>query len=158
MAWSYIDWAERAGLDNLRGRLATGDMLHANAMQLLQLLLAGMGAALGFGARVFASGAGPVEWGAAFVAAWLAAVAAVLTLKCVATRPTQVLSNEPAHLYQPELNLSELELRGFELQNIQQRIDLTKARNRLVAAWLDWCRYAACATPLVFALGAAAGM
>lgn len=152
----YLDWAEKAAVEHLRCRLATGDVLLAQASQLLALLLAAMAGALALGSKIFTAGAGPAEWGAATVAAWLGAVATVLTLKAIATRETQTLYNEPQNLYQAELlqEHSLSALREFELQNMQGRIDLTKRRNSEVAWWLDACRYAAAATPVVFALAA----
>lgn len=151
-----LDWAERAAMEHLKGRLATGDALHAQANQTLTLLLAAMAGALAIGAKVFEAGAGPVQWGAAAVSAWLASIAIALTLKAIASRVTQTLYNEPRNLYQAELaaKYSLLELRTFELENVQGRINLTKARNEKVALWLDRCRYAAATTPLVFMLAA----
>lgn len=157
MDWNYVEWAEKAALENLKARLATGDVLHAHATSLLQLLLAGMAGALALGIQVLEPGATAAQWGAAAVAAWLALVAVALVYGCIATRETWVAHNEPKNLYQPELNLTQTQVRAFELENIQIGIDATKKRNRKVAYWLDRCRYAACATPLVFVLGALIG-
>lgn len=153
-----LDWAEKAAMEHLKGRLATGDALHAQATQTLTLLLAAMTGALAIGAKVFDAGSGPVQWGAAAVSAWLGCIAVVLTLRAIASRATQTLYNEPQNLYQSELaeKYNLLELRSFELQNVQVRINLTKARNQNVAWWLDRCRYAAAATPLVFLVAALA--
>lgn len=155
-AAQYLDWAEKAAMEHLKGRLATGDMLHTQSSQLLTLLLAAMAGALAIGAKVFEYDPGPVQWGAALVSAWLACIAVVLTFKAIASRTTQTLHNEPRNLYQADLTEKHtlLQLRAFELENVQTRIDLTKARNDSVAWWLDRCRYAAAATPLVFAVGA----
>ncbi|CAN7315289.1 hypothetical protein [Acidovorax delafieldii] len=152
-----LDWAEKAAIEHLKARLATGDALHAQASQLLTLLLAGMTGALAIGSKVFESYPGPVQWGAAVVSAWLASICVVLTLKAIATRTTQTQYNEPRNLYRAELaeKYTLQQLREFELENVQQRIDLTKARNANVAWWLDRCRYAAAATPAVFAVAAA---
>lgn len=152
----HLEWAEKSAIENLRGRLATGDMLLTQANQLLALLLAGMAGALAYGAKVFQQGAGPLEWGAATIAAWLAAAAITLTHKCIATRVTQMLFNEPKNLLQPGYALPQM--RAFELENLQARIEATKARNSNVAWWLDRCRYAAALTPAVFALGAGLGV
>ena len=151
--WNYAEWAEKAGLENLKGRLATGDVLLAQANTLLSILLVGLGSGLAWVTKVLE--AGPLNAvGASVVVAtaWLAWVAAVLTWRCIATRATAVLYNEPGNLYQPALMLSETELRGFEMEGIQKRIDFTKRRNAQVAFWLDACRYAAISTPVWFAL------
>jgi hypothetical protein len=88
------------------------------------------------------------------VTVWLAWVAVVLLWRCIATRETQVLYNEPANIYKPELNLTADQVRGYEMDNVQARINATIVRNAGVAFWLDRCRYAAIATPLVFTLAA----
>lgn len=150
-SWNYIDWAEKAGMENLKGRIASGDALLSHANQLLTILLTGMAGALAWGVRIFSPGAGPVEWGAAAVSAYLALLACLLVQRCIATRLTQTLHNEPKNVYRPDLNLSELEIRTFELENVQARIEATKTRNQRVAWWLDACRFAAAATPLIFA-------
>jgi hypothetical protein len=151
---SYLDWAEKAAMEHLKGRLATGDVLLTQANQLLNLLLAGMAGALAWGARVFTPQAGSLEWGAAAVSAYLAIVAAALTHHCISTRPTQAQYNEPRNIYKPELNLDLDVARKHELDNVQERIDLTIERNRNVAKKLDQARYATALTPLVFVLAA----
>lgn len=152
--WNYAEWAERNGRENLRGRLATGDFLLVQASTLLSLILVGMGGMLVHGIRIFDSGSGPVEWGSAIAAGWLCAAAAVLAAKCMVTKETQVLFNEPSNIYKPELGLTRTEILGFEMEHLQTQINKTKLRNAEVATWLDRCRYAAIATPAVFAAGA----
>jgi hypothetical protein len=156
MDTKHLDWAEKAGTENLKERIANGDILAAQANQLLLLLLAGVGGALAIGGKVFEGGASTFQWGAAAVAAYLSCVAVVLTHKCIVTRDTQVLYNEPTNLaprVEPAATLDEI--REWELENLQKRIELTKTRNELVARWLDRCRYAAACTPLAFVAAAA---
>ena len=62
-----------------------------------------------------------------------------------------MLYNEPGNIYKPKLGLTHEQILRHELKNIQERIDLTKTRNGLVAKWLNRCRYAAIATPAIFA-------
>ena len=151
--WNYAEWAEKAGLENLKGRLATGDVLLAQANTLLSILLVGLGGGLAWVVRMLEAGAlAALGKGMVVVTAWLAWVAVVLVLRCIATRTTQVAYNEPANLYQPSLGLTEAEVRAFEMENVQQRINATKRRNREVACWLDRCRYAAISTPVWFAV------
>lgn len=154
--WNYAEWAERNGREHLRGRLATGDYLTVQANTLLSIVLAGIGAMLVYGTRIFdsASRVGPLEWGSAVCAAWLCAVAVVLSFRCIVTRETQVLFNEPVNIYKPELKHSRDEILSFEIENLQIQIDKTKLRNANVARWLDICRYAAIGTPAVFAVAA----
>lgn len=151
--WNYAQWAERRADENLLHRLATGDVLSSQANTLLSMLLAGIGGALAYAMRLADPGpVSPAVWGAAVVAGWLMVVSAVLIYRCIATRTTQVPYNEPRNVYKPDLQLSEDEIRTFEMEGIQARIDITKARNSVVSFWLDKCRYAAASTPLFFSL------
>lgn len=150
--WNYAEWAERNGRENLRGRLASGDFLLQQANTLLSLLFVAIAGLMAYGVRIFNPGAGPVDWGCAVAAAWLCGVAIVLSACCIATRPTQVLFNEPGNIYKPDLGLTQTQVLEFEMENLQGQINLTKLRNSTVAAWLDRCRYASIAAPLVFAV------
>jgi hypothetical protein len=151
--WSYIEWAEKAAIENLRGRIANADSIGKEANTLVTLLLAGIGGSLAYAFKAFDDGsASPAACGAAAVAVWFAIVAAIVLWRCVMTRPLSALMNEPKNIYRPELQLSEVAIRQFELENLQLRIDETKERNRKVALWLDRGRLAAIATPLIFAI------
>ncbi|PIF38016.1 hypothetical protein CLV01_3199 [Delftia sp. 60] len=154
----YLDWVEKAAIENLRGRLATGDVLLAQSNTLLSLLLVGIGGSLAYVVKLLeGSAASPLVVGMSSVSVWLFLVAAVLAFNCLFTRETQVLYNEPKSLRNDtlkSLNLSFEDLRGFELENIQERIEKTELRNRCVAMWLDRCRGAAVATPVVFTVAA----
>lgn len=151
------EWTEKAGLENLRGRLATGDFLVTQANTLLSILLVGIGGGLAYAVKLAdAPNPSPFVGGMVLVTAWLCVVAAVLTSKCIVTRETPMLYNEPKNLFQPDLKLTLDEVRGFELKNIQGRIEAAKKRNATVATWLDRCRYAAIAAPAAFILGAVA--
>lgn len=151
--WNYAEWAEKAGIENLKGRLATGDVLLAQANTLLSFLMAGIGGGLAFTVQLMQSPKpGALLYGVGAVLAWLAWVAAVLVFQCVATRETETLYNEPANIYRPALGLIEIEVRGYEMEHLQARINFTKQRNAVVAFWLDRCRFAAIATPAVFAI------
>lgn len=153
--WNYAQWAEAAGIENLKGRLATGDVLLSQANTLLGLLLVGVGGGLGYAMKLAEpGGATPAAWGAAGATVWMAWVAALLVWFCIATRETEVLCNEPRNIYKPDLGLSEQQIRGYEMEHIQSRINFTKGRNRAVACWLDRCRFAAIVTPAVFVLAA----
>ena len=148
----YLEWVEKAAIENLRGRLATGELLLTQSNQLLSLLMVGIAGSLAYGAKIFGKDPGPLEWGAAATSAWLSACAIVLTFKCIATRATQVLYNEPRNLLVPGISLPAA--RFWEAQHIQSRIELTKTRNAGVAQWLDRCRYAVALTPVAFSTGA----
>ena len=153
--WNYAEWAEKAGAENLKHRLATGDVMLAQANTLLSILLAGIGGGLTFAMKI----AGPMpvgrmEWGAAAATAWMAWVAAILVYRCIATRSTEVPGNAPLNVYKPSMNLTEVEIRNFNMELVQAQISFTGTRNAAVAYWLDRCRYASIATPAIFAVAA----
>lgn len=144
----HIDYAERAGLENIRFRLQIAEALNKDTSNTLTILLGGIA---GLFAVVLngAEGAQRSEfWLPAFAGlVWLVATAMVLVIQCVQTKPLQVPTNEPANLYAPKFELDCVRL--AELENLNERIKLTILRNRVLAAWLDRCRLAAVCTPLV---------
>jgi len=149
----HLDWIEKAATENLRAHLATSELLLNQANQLLNILLAGMAGAMAYGVKIFESDATPLAYGVATLAAWLAVGSVVVVAKCITTRETQMLFNEPQNLLLgASVRISEL--KRLELLNMQTRIDHTKIRNRLVAKWLDRCRYSAALSPLAFSAGA----
>lgn len=159
--WTLIDWAENAALENLKARLAAIDHLSAQANSLLQLLLVGMGGSLAYGVKVFEPATvSPLVAGSFAVSLWLAWVGAVLIVKCIMTQEQPVAHNSPKNLYQPEMltQYSPEEWRKFELDNQQGRIDAVKRLNWSMAWWLDRCRLAAIATPLVFCASTAVAL
>lgn len=149
--WNYADWAEKAASENLKHRLATGDVLLAQANTLLTLLMAGIGGSLAYALKIFEPGTAiPAAYGALAACLYLVAVALVVMFECIATRNTDVPGNEPDNMYHPQEGHTELQVRNFSLESMQRRITSTKLRNRAVAWWLDRCRYAALATPFIF--------
>lgn len=152
--WNYAEWAEKAGAENLKHRLGTGDVLLAQANTLVSILLVGIGAAMGVAVKLAEGASGALVWGAAASTLWMALVASVLVYQCVATRETEVPGSAPLNVYKPEKSLSEMDVRRYFMEQIQDRIAFTCKRNSEVAYWLDRCRYAAIATPVVFMLAA----
>jgi len=146
-----LDWAEKAGMENLRFRLQNAETLAKEAGTTLTILLAGMGGALAYAIKGFEQPTpSTLAIGAAVLAAWLMAVGILLVVFCILTKPLQVPTNEPKNLYQKECRLEKL--RELELENIQGRIEETTARNAAVAMWLDRVRLMALASPVVFAI------
>jgi hypothetical protein len=148
-----LDWAEKAGLENLKFRLQTCDTLAKDAGTTLTVLLAGLGATLAYamkGAEESTSSALTV--GAGAMAGWLMFVASVLICKCITTTPIWPPTNEPRNLYQKTYAWDDL--REVELENLQKRIDQTAERNLHIAMWLDRVRLMAVASPLIFLAGA----
>ena len=137
-----LDYAEKAGIENLKERTQNGDLIHREANTLLALLLSGAGAALYFSAKQ-----DPLSSVAFVVSFWLFAVALTLTLKCLMFGDYPAVWNEPKNLNQKDLELETI--RVFELQNLQQRIDQAAALNYTKSGWLNKCIIAACTTPVI---------
>jgi hypothetical protein len=146
-----LDYAEKAGLENLRFRLQNAETLAKEANTTLTILLAGIGGAMALSFKGFEqphplpSG---MTIGAAGIAVWLMMVAAALVVFCMLSMDLPAPTNEPLNLFQPEFELDKL--RVVELRNLDARIKQVTARNHRVAAWLDRVRLLAIASPLVF--------
>lgn len=149
-----IDWIERQAMENLRFRLANAETLAKEANATLLILLAGLGGGLAYVVKGMAMPApSALMAGATAFTGWLMVCALVLTVKCILTANLPVPSNEPKNL-KAAFDLDLDTARQFELENIQARIDDTKARNWRVAKWLDRVRLMAVFSPAVFAIAA----
>ena len=151
---AVLDWAEKAGLENLKFRLQNAETLAKEAATTLTVLLAGIGGALSYAAKYY-DGKPPalsLVVGATALAVWLMFLSVLLVHYCVRTLPLQTPTNEPENLYQPKFALDVL--REVELQGIQRRINQTVKRNSTVAQWLDRVRYGAVFSPLIFLIAA----
>ncbi|MCP3666335.1 MAG: hypothetical protein GY696_28175 [Gammaproteobacteria bacterium] len=152
-----LTYAENAGMDNLRFRLQNADALAKDAVTTLTVILAGMAGSLAFTVqRLGNEELTPLTIGAATLAIWLMITGCLLVLKCMQTSELQAPTNEPNHLFQPDFETEAI--RKVELCNIQERIDLTKARNNDTAYWLDRCRLLALSSPVIFIIVVCAGM
>ncbi|RKU03616.1 hypothetical protein C7H84_09485 [Burkholderia sp. Nafp2/4-1b] len=63
-------------------------------------------------------------------------------------RKLPAIYNEPMHLYQPRYTLTAL--REVELENLQVRIVRARHSNARIARALDWLRFGAVASPIMF--------
>lgn len=146
-----LEYAEKAGLDNLKFRLQIAETLAKEANSILTILLAGIGGALALSVKGFElpfPQVSAMTIGLAGLAAWLMIVAGILVVFCMLSMDLPAPTNEPLNLYQPEFELSDLRI--VELRNLDQRIKQVTARNHRVAAWLDRVRLLAITSPLVF--------
>lgn len=145
-----LDWAEKAGLENLKFRLQNSETLAKESTTTLTILLAGIAGSLTYATKYWEMGKSsmPLAGGCAALSLWLMVLSFLLVNNCIKTKPLQPPTNEPRNLYQPEFELEAL--RKVELKNLQASIDLTAGRNTSVAAWLDRVRYLAVASPVVF--------
>ena len=143
------EWAETAGYENLKGRLAVSDLVSTQAATTLAVLLAGVGGSLAYAVKVFDPGpTAALVWAAAAVCVYLMILCALLMGFCIALVETDLAYNEPRHLMVPRQPLERL--RRIELVNIQVRIDEVYVRNQARSEALDRIRWAAVFTPLVF--------
>lgn len=150
-----IDYAEKAGLENIRFRLQNSETLAKEASSTLTVLLAGMGGSLAYAAKLFEEATpSALTVGAAAVSTWLMVASILLVVFCMLTTNLPSPTNEPSNLYQKEFSLEAI--REVELRNLNQRIKEVAARNHRVAAWLDRARLLAIASPIVFAISALA--
>lgn len=150
-----FDYIEAEAKANFAFHLACAETLAKEANVLLTVLLTGAGASFGFVINLVEKGASQwLLYGLGAVSAYLFAIAALTTWKCLWVRTMYPPANEPKNLNQT--NLSIAAVRRSELKNKQIYIDKNKERNDSVADWLNRCRMLAAATPLVFAVAALA--
>jgi hypothetical protein len=148
-----LDYAEKAGVENLKFRLQTFESLSKDANSTLTYLLAGIGGSAAFAANAIEkTSLSPITFGSAVLAVWLMLISFLLVVKCIKTDNLQTPTNEPMNLYQPHLELNVI--RENELKNLGERIFLVRSRNQKMARWLDHVRILAITSPVVFALSA----
>jgi hypothetical protein len=148
-----IDYAEKAGLENLRFRLQVTEALLKDATSTLTFLIAGIGGSLAYAASGFdKANLSALAVGAAVLSLWLMVISALLVIRCMGSQELQTPTNEPLNLFKPEYAI--LEIREVELRNIHERIQRTRKRNEKMATSLDAVRLLAIASPVVFGLSA----
>lgn len=143
-----LDWAEKSGLENLKGHRDTADYLHRQAVTTLTVLLAGATGGLAYAIKGIELGSLWWAIGSAVFSLYLYLLSALTIGKTLKVRDFPALHNEPENLYQPAYPLEAL--REVELRNIQDRITQAVERNRETSDWLNRIRYAAVASPIVF--------
>jgi hypothetical protein len=148
-----LDYAEKAGAENLKFRLQNAETLAKEANSVLTILLAGIGGSMALAAKGFEQAPGlpsAMTVGVMCLSAWLTISAAMLVVFCMLSMDLPVPTNEPLNLYRPEFELDKI--RVAELRNLDGRIKQATARNHRVAAWLDRIRLLAVASPIFFLL------
>jgi hypothetical protein len=140
-----LDYAERAGMENMRERIDVAGMIQREANTTMTLLLAGAGAALAYTANPDAI---PATGKAALaVSAYLFALAGLLTRTCLGLIAYPAVANEPKNLSQDSYTSNQI--REWELENLQVRIDESVRINEYRSRWLNRCRIAAALTPVI---------
>ncbi|MFY1957096.1 hypothetical protein ACOTCL_29065 [Achromobacter xylosoxidans] len=144
-----LDWVEKAAVENLKQHHQAADMIAKEATTTLTVLLAGMAGALAYAAKAVDTGAwGWLPVGAAAFSAYLLVLGLCLVLGCLRIGDIPAIYNEPKNLLHPDLSLDQV--RRYELENAQARINDAAARNHRVATTLNRVRLAAILSPLVF--------
>lgn len=148
-----LDFAERAGAENMKFHLANADALLKESNSTLLLVVAAGTALLSFATGT--SGWEPKAIAAFSGGVWLYIVGALIVAMCLRVRAIEAPTNEPINLLHPEHELDDI--RRVELQNLQARITANARRNDTVGAWLNRARFAAVTVPLVLAVAFLAG-
>lgn len=149
-------WVEGEARANAAFQVNCAEALERQASALLNLLLAGAGGALAYAVNLAEKHAAIwLQFGMVAVSFWLFAVAALLMVRVLWSRPIYGPANDPVNLKAAhEMDIAEA--LGYELENRQFCIASNRARNDAVGRWLNICRCLATATPLVFLVSAAA--
>lgn len=145
-----IEYAEKAGFDNMRERIEVAGTIQREANTVMALLLAGAGAALAFAASDKGTRVG-LTFAALAVCLYLFSLAALLNWKCLGLIAYPACCNVPKNLNKPEYKLEQIRL--WELENLQARIDQAIVINEQRSGWLNRCRYAAALTPIIAMIG-----
>ena len=129
--------------------------MEQQATGLLNLLLAGGGGGLAMAVHLSEQKASAwLQSGMSAVTLWLFAVAALLLLRSLWSRPVYGYGNDPRQL-KVDLSLDPTDARLFQLDIQQGFIDHDRARNDAVGQWINRCRLLAACVPLVFLIAAA---
>jgi len=144
-----IDWAEKAGLENLRYHLQSADHLIKEANTTLTILFTGAGAALAFALKgLELPKVSSVAYASAGLSVFLFFLAGLVVWKCIWIGDMPMPTNSPMNLFQPDYELNTL--RKVELRNIDARIEQAAQRNLKTATWLNGLRaFAIVGTPLI---------
>lgn len=141
----YLEWVEKAALENLRGRLENADALAKEAHITLTILLTALGASF-----AYSQTATPHAVAAYILTSYLCLLSIVLTWNCLMIREIPALTNEPRNLRHDDPDLDRL--RGLELDNIQERINQAARRNVVMSQWLNGVRMGLVGSPIIFAI------
>lgn len=150
-----LEWAEKAGIENLKTHLESSNLLAAAANNLVNFLLAGVAGSLPFAVKALDPAPPPIAWGALAACVHLSAVCVYVVLFVLKAGPMPSLYNEPKTLGQTQWTKADLLREELSLMN--QRIHDLCDRNELRAKRLNRARLAAvlAAGSFLLATGAA---
>ena len=150
--WSKtLEWVEKQAQESMRTRFATAELIAKEVQTTLTVLLAGVGGTAAYGAKIFESGPPqPLAIGSAFACGYLVLLSVLLVRRAMRFESFPALFQQPKNLLQPGYRLDEL--RGAELENLEERISEAAEINKTRAERLNRFRIAAAISPLVFVL------
>lgn len=149
-----IEWAEAAGLDNLKRRHANADALKAQALSTLTILIAGLGGSLVYAAKTLEGDRSALTWGGSWLCVYLMILCALLVSK------TLTIKNYPAVYHLPkvlaERGVTLTAQREKAIAYLNKSISEATLINNQLASDINGIRWAAIGSPIVFAIGASA--
>jgi hypothetical protein len=146
-----LDWAETAGIENLKGRRENAGHLLKEGVATFTILIAAATGGLAYVVKGLESEKWWLASGAGLFSAYMYVLGALLVIRVLRSGYLPALYNEPMNLYQKQYELNVL--REVELKNIQARISETAERNDATAESLNRIRLWAVASPLAFVIG-----
>jgi hypothetical protein len=150
-----LDWIEKAAIENLKGRIATADILAKEAVTTLTVLLAGAGGGWALGLKLFDEQASTSAVAAFIAGAWLTILSMALVWLCMKIDSIPAVYNQPRELLGRDAQGATFDQwRRYELNNIEDRIKDAVARNDKVAVRLNWIRVLATLTPILSGISA----
>jgi hypothetical protein len=150
-----LDWIEKAAIENLKGRVATADMLAKESVTTLTVLLAGTGGAFAWAIKLFDDKANVGTVAALIASAWLTGLTIYLVWGCLRIVELPAVYNQPGQLLGRAAEGASFEAwRRHELLNIEERIGEAVDRNNRIADRLNLIRILATVTPILSAIGA----
>lgn len=151
----YLQFVENQANANARYGVDVAESLLKDAGTLLNILIAGIGGSIAITVQ-FLQNHGTIRLTLLFglIALYLMMIATVLVTKCIKTRYIYPPASEPKNLLPENYEQFNLEdaLHG-SLLAMQSMMEKNRVENTKIAVWLDGCRFALLATPIVFILG-----
>lgn len=146
-----LDWAEKAGVENMRQQRTAADFMRKEGVTTLTILLAGATGALAYAVKGLDQHTVWLAAGALTMSLYLYALSAATVFLVMYIQGFPALYNEPVNLYQKQYSLEAL--REVELQNLQGRIDIAVKRNLCLQNRLNRIRVFAVCSPITFGAG-----
>lgn len=119
-----LDWIENAAIENLKSRQANIDQITSESHTTLTIAFSAIGVVFAFAVQNVHKD-NDFFYAASATAIYLILTVLYLVSRCLIQEDFPNVYNEPKNLDQPGYTL--LKLRGFELENIQGRIEIACA-------------------------------